>query len=195
MQGRGLISLFTRERDLRRYHTGIFVTTATPEVVSNVAKQLHNRFPELALTFLTPEAFCSRLPTSGEIVTFETIKRSLLRGILGLRRRRFDLCIAIFSHDPYFRRSRFAALFFNARRVLVYNENCDSFELDRRHWKAFYEHVFGARKAWRSPSYLFIPFGLTYLLAHTAWLMTKARLMPYRPLELDTKDPRTASAP
>lgn len=170
MEIRGLATIFTRERYLARYRSGILITTSTPEVVKAVAEHVRARFPQLALTLLMPQSFCSG-SSDAEIVTFEEVKQSPLRGVMRLRRRRFDVAIVIFSRDRCFRRSRLAAFALNARRVIIYNESCDSFVLDRQHWKAFSDHLVGT---WRAPS-LFIPFGLMYLLVRTCWLLGKAR--------------------
>ena len=174
---------------MSRYRTAIFVTTGTPDAARMVAKQLHERFPHLAVTLLTPQSFCSGIDGADEILTFEEIKKSPLRGIIALRRRHFDLCVVIFSNDPCFRRSRFAALGLNARRTIIYNGNCDSFVVDRRHWRDFYAHVVGRRRTWRAPSF-FVPFGLAYLLARTCWMITKARFRA-----TNTADLKSSSTP
>jgi Methyltransferase domain len=132
---RGLLSLFSTEHDLRRYCTGVFIASAEDDVITKVLPILPNQFPQVSFTFITPQAYAGLFSSPGETLWTEEIKSKPLRWLASLRKRKFDLCIVLLAGRPTYRKTKLAALLLNARRTVAYDQNGDSFELDRAHWK------------------------------------------------------------
>src|ERR1700740_1138737 len=134
---RGLFSLLTKEDELPAYRTGIFVASAEPDVVARVFPILQEQFPEVSFAFLVSRAYAELFPWmagvwgSAEVVWIDQIKANPIRWLIALRKRRFDLCVMLWSGRPTFRMSKIAALLLKARRVIVCDENRDSVVLDR----------------------------------------------------------------
>jgi SAM-dependent methyltransferase len=132
---RGFFSFFSKESDLRRYRTGVFVATAENDVIAKILPALPKRFPQVSFTFLAPQAYAELFSSVGETVWIEEIKSKPVRWLASLRSRKFDLCVVLFTGRRTYRKAKFAALLLNARRTIAYDETGDSFELDRAHWK------------------------------------------------------------
>lgn len=171
---RGCFSLLSKEHDLGRYGTGIFVASAEDDVIARVLPTLPRYFPHVSFTFVVAKGYAELFSSAGEILWLEDIKASPTRWLAFLRKRRFDLCIVLCVGRPTYRKTKLAALLLNARRTIVYNEYGDSFLLDRAHWKALLAHV--GRRAYKCRlGTLLFPIGLIYLACRTLWLSARAR--------------------
>ncbi len=186
---RGLLSLLTKEDELPGYRTGIFVASAEPDVVARVFPILQEQFPEVSFAFLVSRAYAALFPwmtevcASEEVLWIEQIKASPIRWLIALRKRRFDLCVMLWSGRPTFRMSKIAAFLLKAHRVIVYDENGDSVVLDRTNWNYIILRTTSRVRQWHPPR-PFYPFGFLYLLGRTLWLTTRGRVRARKaPLE------------
>jgi hypothetical protein len=186
---RGLLNLFTKEQELRGHRTGIFVASAEPDVVAKALPIMQERFPEVLFTFLVSRAYAELFPSmagvwgSAEVLWIDQIKVNPIRRLIALRRRRFDLCVMLWSGRPTFRITKVAAFLLKARRVIVYDENGDSVVLDRANWKYMVSRATSLVRQWRPPR-PFYPFGFLYLLGRTLWLTARGRVLARKaPLE------------
>jgi hypothetical protein len=170
---RGWLSFFSKERDLVRYRTGVFVASAEPDVFQNALATLEERFPHVLFTFLVPQRY-AELSWLGEVIWIEEIKASPVRWLASLRRRRLDLCVVLLAGRPTFRKTKCMAWLLNARRTIIYDEHGDSFVLDRANWKALLKHI-GRRLYTYRPGFLFLPVGFIYLVGRSLWLSTRAK--------------------
>jgi len=138
---------------------------------------------------LMPQSYPQLTSPERERLCFEDLKTAPLRSLMSLRRRRFDICVLELVGSRSFRNWKMAGLLLNARRVLIYTDEQSCFVLDRSHLKTFYRHLRRRYRSWPSSSVLFVPFGVLYLLARTAWLILRTnlhkrldpRLRPMRP--------------
>ena len=187
---RGWSSLLSKDRGTERYSTGVFVATAEPSLASTIVRHLRERFPHVRFTCLAPRSYGETVAFQGETLWFEDIKTNPLRWLIDLRRRRFDLCVAILGGGPSFRKWKIAAFFLNARRILIYDENYDCLAVDRvQMWKLCRRSAM-RRRPWPSFSVLFFPIGFFYLLARTMWMISAARLHRTSSQAADTSAPR-----
>lgn len=188
---RGLLSLFTKEQELRGYRTGIFVASAEPDVVAKAIPTLQERFPEVLFTFLVSRAYAELFPWmagvwgSAEVLWIDQIKANPIRWFIDLRKRRFDLCVMLWAGRPTFRMTKIAAFLLKARRVIVYDEDGDSVVLDSANWKYMVLHATSRVRQWRPPR-PFYPFGFVYLLGRTLWLTARGRVLA-RKAELERR--------
>ncbi len=172
---RGWLSILTCEGDAGGYHSGLFVASAELDVISKARPALARRWPYVRFTVLAPQGYAPEFAGQPEILWLEELKSRPVRSLVGLRRRKFDLCVVLFAGRPTFRKLKIAALLLNARRTVFYNENGDLIILDRRHWRQLLAHM--SRRMGRShSSLLFFPFGFLYLLMRTLWLVSQASL-------------------
>ena len=176
---RGFSSLFTKEGNARKYGTGLFVASAEADVISKAKPEIAKRWPAVKFTYLAAEGHADEFQGEKDVLWLERVKLTPLRSLAELRRRRFDLCIVLWSGRPTFRKLKLAPWLVNASRVVVYNEHGGSVVVDRVHWKQLLAHM--SRRVRRSHPYtLFFPFGLVYLLGRTFWLSARARLVARR---------------
>lgn len=179
---RGWFSLFTKLGDPRTYQNGIFVASAEPDVMTKVLPALHKRFPKVSFTFLASRAYAERFSWMGEafnkaeVLWIEEMKANPIRSLAALRKRRFDLCIVVLPGRPTFLMSKLAAFWLNTRKILVYNENGDSFSVDRADWRYLLWHARFRLRKLPSMSF-FYPFGFTYLLGRTLWLYVRSKVL------------------
>jgi hypothetical protein len=138
---RGFFSFFSGEGDLRRYRTGVFVASAEADVIAKVLPTLSERFPRVSFTLMLPLGYAELFYWPGETLWMNEIRVSPVRWLASLRRRKFDLCIVLFPGRPTYRKTKLGALLLNSRRTIVYDENGNSFELDRAHWKPLLAHI------------------------------------------------------
>jgi hypothetical protein len=187
---RGWSSLFGKDRGTERYATGVFVATAEPSLTSTIVGHLPERFPNVTFTCLAPRSYGETVSFQGETLWFEDIKTNPLRWLISLRRRRFDICVAILDGGPSFRKWKIAAFFLNARRIWIYDENDDCLAVDRAQvWKLCRRSAM-RRRPWPSFALLFFPIGFSYLLARTMWMISAARLHRTSSHAADTSAPR-----
>ena len=170
---RGWVSLFTKEKDLAQYRTGIFVASAEADVVARILPELPARFPGTTFTFLVPLRHAGLFHFPGEVLWLDHMKAGRVRALRGLRQKRFELCVVLSTTRPTYQKTRLAGLFLNARRTVLYNEEADLLLLDRVHWKLIVKHALRPFTRVRN-RLLFFPFGFAYLLAHTWWLNRRA---------------------
>jgi hypothetical protein len=187
---RGWSSLLSKDRGTERYSTGVFVATAEPSLVSTIVRHLPERFPHVTFTCLAPRSYGETVSFQGETLWFEDIKTNPLRSLIDLRRRRFDICVAILDGGPSFRKWKIAAFFLNARRILIYDENYDSLAVDRAQMWKLCRRFAVRRRQWPSFALLFFPIGFAYLLARTMWMISAARLRRTSSHAADTSAPR-----
>ena len=187
---RGWSSLLGKDRGTERYATGVFVATAEPTLASTIVGHLPERFPHVTFTCLAPRSYGETVSFPGETLWFEDIKTNPLRWLISLRRRRFDICVAILDGGPSFRKWKIAAFFLNARRTWIYDENDDCLAVDRAQvWKLCRRSAM-RRRPWPSFALLFFPIGFSYLLARTMWMISAARLHRTSSHAADTSAPR-----
>jgi hypothetical protein len=172
---RGWFSLLSNDQGTEDYSTGIFVATAEPSIVNSIVRNLPERFPNVKFACLAPRSYAEAVPFGGERQWFEEIKTDPLSSLIKLRKRKFDICVAILAGGPAFRKWKIASFFLGVRRILVFDEACDCFAVDRHHLWNLSRHMV-KRRQWPSSSFLFFPFGFSYLLVRTAWMICVARL-------------------
>jgi hypothetical protein len=178
---RGLLNLLVRGRDSSDYRTGVFVASAEPDVIAKVLPEIRERFPDVSFSFLASQAYAEMFPWMKDIfggqgvLWIEEVKANPVRGLVALRKRKFDLCIMLWSGRQTFRVSKIAAFCLNARKMIVYDENGDSFVLDRTNWKYMLARATSRLRKWR-PASLY-PFGLAYLLGRTLWLSARGHFL------------------
>jgi hypothetical protein len=177
---RGLLSLFTKAGDLGSYRTGIFIASAEPDVLARALPALKKRFPQVSFSVLLSRAYAEQSHWIGEafvgqeVLWIEQLKINPTRWFMRLRKRRFDLCVILWSGRPTFRTTKVAAFLLRTRRVVVYDEKGHSFVLDRKRWK--YILVRASSRLRKGPSeVLFVPVGFVYLLLRTLWLVARGR--------------------
>jgi hypothetical protein len=179
---RGWFSLLTKSDDLRTYRTCVFVASAEPDVVAKVLPLMHEKFPNLSLTFLTSRAYAERVSwmreafSKGEVVWTESVKTNPLRSLAALRKRRFDFCIVMWHGRRTFLMSKIAAFWLNTRKIVVYTEKGNAFPIDRTNWKRVLAHVFLRLQKFPSVG-LFYPLGFIYLLGRTLWLYRRSKVL------------------
>jgi hypothetical protein len=177
---RGWLSLLTKVHDLGTYRSCVLVATAEPDVMTKVLPALHKRFPKVSFTFLASGPYADHFSSmgeafnKGEVLWIERMKTNPIRSLTALRRRRFDLCIVVWPGRPTFLMSKVAAFWLNTRKILVYNENGDSFSIDRSNWRRVLAHARSRLRKFPSESF-FYPLGFTYLLGRTLWLYARSK--------------------
>jgi hypothetical protein len=179
---RGWLSLFTRTNDLGTYRTCVFVASAEPDLIAKILPSLHEHFPKISFTYLTSLAYAERFPwmanafKNGDVLWIESLKANPIRSLGSLRKRRFDLCIAVWNGRPTFLMSKVAAFWLNTRKLLVYDENGNAFAVDRENWKHMLAHVRFRLRKFPSVS-LFYPLGFPYLLGRTLYLYARGKIL------------------
>ena len=111
-----------------------------------VLESLGRRFPRSEITVLTdPDILdeLSRHPGVGDMAVYSNLRVFLARQLWELRRQEYDCKVALFTDEGEGRYNKFKALTFLCRapRMIVYNENGDSFEWDYRHRRIIWSHV------------------------------------------------------
>lgn len=179
---RGWLSLLTKTSNLGQYRSCVFVASAEPDVIAKILPALREHFSQLSFTYLSSRAYAELFPwmekavQNGEVFWIESLKANPVRSLAALRKRRFDLCIVVWPGRPTFLMSKIAAFWLNTRRILVYNENGDSFSIDRSNWTRVLAHARFRFRKFPSTS-LFYPIGFTYLLGRTSWLYVRGKVL------------------
>jgi hypothetical protein len=158
-------------------------------------ESLGRRFPNSQITVLTDPDILDELsphPKVADIVLYGNIKSFLSRQLWQLRRREYDIKVSLFTNEDEGRYNKFKVLAFMCRapRMIVYNENSDSFEWDYRHRHIIWSHI-----KWRLRDKLFsgtslqqnffslllrklaslflLPLALIRLLCSVGWLLAR----------------------
>jgi len=181
---RGWLSVFTKTRDWGEYRSCVFVGSAEPDVIAKILPTLGERFPQLSFTYLTSRAYADRFSwmeeafKNGEVLWIESMKANTFHSLAALRKRRFDLCVVVWPGRPTFLMSKVAAFWLNTRKILVYNENGNSFSIDRSNWRFVLAHARFRLRKFPSISF-FYPVGFTYLLGRTLWLYARGKVLAH----------------
>ncbi len=107
---------------------------------------LGRRFPGNEITVLTdPDILdeLSRHPGVSDVAVYSNLRVFLARQLWELRRREYGCKVVLFTNEDEGRYNKFKALAFLCRapRMIVYNENGDSFEWDYRHRRIIWSHI------------------------------------------------------
>jgi hypothetical protein len=172
---RGLLSLLSSETDLKQHRSGIFLASATTELVKRVLPLIQKEMPDVTFAYLAPTAYAHLFSAGAETFWLEEIKAEPVRSLLGLRRRKFDVLILLLTGTPTFRKLKLASLVLRPNRFIIFNENADVLIADRRRWKDLRRLFFRRTKRYYFGSLFFFPFGLFYLVCRTLWLVSRAR--------------------
>ncbi len=177
---RGLLALLNREPDLHACQRVLFVATADPRLSKKVFEKIGCRFVSARTNVVAPESFRPLFPDAVPFVSTEDVKARPLWWTFRIRRRLFDAVVLVLSGEPIFRLPKLWALFLNARSVVVYNENLDSFTLHRGHWHGVYRHIVwrlttGQLRPGQLLQRLLWPIGILILLCRTALLVRRHR--------------------
>ena len=173
---RGILSVFSKERGLAQYRTGVFLATAEEDVIAKVLPALSTQFPNVAFTFLVPDCRAELFSSAGKTLWMDEIKADPLRWLASLRKRRFEVCVVLSAGRPTYRKTKLAAFLLNARRMVIYTEGGDQLIVDRANWRSLLKY--GLRRLQQSCGRmtLLFPIGFAYLLGRTLWLSTRAGL-------------------
>src|SRR5579864_9420347 len=144
---RGLLNVLTRERDLSRYREALFITSGPASLVDKIIGKARADFPNLRTTYLAPRSFVSQIQFPGEVLIFEDLKKTNLGSFLGLRNRKFDVCIFIAGAHGSFRRAKLSAFALNASRVLVYHRTGLYTPIDRAELRRGLSRLIGGLRA------------------------------------------------
>jgi hypothetical protein len=176
---RGWLTLLTKEKQLKKYRTGLFVATAEPELIGKVLTQVLEDFPAVSFTFAAPRDYSQLFEGRGETVWLEDIKTKPFRSIAHLRSKAFDLAVAVFAGRPTFRKPKLATFLVNPKRFIFYNEHADRIVLDRTHGRVAAAHFIEHSRYLNPGQILFIPFGFLYLAVRILCLRAQGRLQPF----------------
>ena len=111
-----------------------------------VLESLGSRFPHGEITVLTDPDILDELsqhPRVGGTAVYSNLKVFLARQLWELRRQEYDCKVALFTNENEGRYNKFKMLAFLCRapRLIVYNENGDSFEWVYRHRRTIWSHI------------------------------------------------------
>jgi len=173
---RGWLSLFTRERNLQRYRTGIFMATAEPELIRKALGTLRQQFLEVDFTLVGPRAYDEVFRGAGKPLWLEDLKLNPLRALSRLRKQRFEIAAVVLAGRPTFFKPKLMTFFLNPARFVVFNETADGFALDLAHWKLAGSQFFRRSRFVRPGAIFFFPFGLLYLLLRMLRLRFSGRV-------------------
>jgi hypothetical protein len=173
------VSLYLRDTGVDNQSTGVFLASAEPTLIASIVSRLPDQFPTVSFTCMSPEVYRESICFPGSMVTFQDVKQSPLQWLRVLRRRRFDVCVAVFGGGPSFRKWKLIPFLLNARQIFIYNENGESFVVGWRQRKNLYRHLKLRRGQWPNSGWLFIPFGFCYLLIRTAMIVWGTPLRSY----------------
>jgi len=178
---RGSLGVFTRERRLRRYRTGIFLATAEPELIRKVLERLKAELPHIEFTPVGPRAYDKIFAGLGKPLWLEDLKVKPWGVVKCLRRERFDIAAVVLAGRPTFLKPKLLTFLLNPARFLIFNENADSFVLDRAHWSTAWRQLIRRCRFLHPGPLLFVPFGFSYLLVRTLRLVLSGRVRFSRP--------------
>lgn len=176
---RGCLSPFTIERNPGAYRSGLFLASAELDVIGKVRPIMAKHWPHVNFTVVAPQGYAHEFGSEANVLWLERVKSAPLKSLRDLRRRKVDLCVVLWAGRPTFRKLKAAALFLNARRVVIYNENGDSVIMDAAHWMSLCTHILRRAKG-HQPFTLFLPFGFSYLVVRTFWLSLRAKFNTHK---------------
>jgi len=158
-----------------------------------VLESLDRRFPNSQITVLTdPDIIdeLSRHPKVARIVVYGNLKGFLSRQLWQLRQQEYDIKVSLFTGEDEGRYNKFKVLAFLCRagRMIVYNENGDSFEWNYHHRRSIWNHIEWRLRQRRFPGFstqyslsilerlmgiLISPFAFLRLSCSVGWLFAK----------------------
>jgi dolichol-phosphate mannosyltransferase len=160
-----------------------------------VLESLGSRFPHGEITVLTDPDILDELsqhPRVSDTAVYSNLRVFLARQLWELRRQEYDCKVALFTNENEGRYNKFKALAFMCRapRMIVYNENGDSFEWDYRHRRIIWSHIkwrlrdkffsgaslqqdFFVLLLKKLASLLLLPFAFIRLLCSVGWLFAR----------------------
>jgi len=160
-----------------------------------VLENLESRFPHSEVTVLSDPDILDELsqhPRVGGTAVYSNLRVFLARQLWELRRQEYDCKVALFTNEDEGRYNKFKVLAFlcRARRMIIYNENGDSFEWDNRHRHVIWSHVkwrlrdrffsgaslqqnFFVLLLKKLASLLLLPFAFIRLLCSVGWLLAR----------------------
>jgi ADP-heptose:LPS heptosyltransferase len=111
-----------------------------------VLESLGKRFPHSEITVLTDPDIVDELsqhPRVRDMAVYSNLRVFLARQWWELRRQEHDCKVALFTNEDEGRYNKFKVLAFVCRapRMIIYNENGDSFEWDYRHRHIIWSHI------------------------------------------------------
>lgn len=173
---RGSLSVLTRERDLQRYRIGIFIASAEPELIEKVLTTLKEEFPQVSFTPVGPRTYHEILAGFCKPLWLEDLKLRPWHTLKYLRRQRFDIAAVVLAGRPTFFKPKLLTFLINPARFIIFNENADSFVLDRAHWSTAWRQLSRRCRVFHPGPLLFVPFGFSYLLVRMLRLALSGRL-------------------
>jgi ADP-heptose:LPS heptosyltransferase len=111
-----------------------------------VLQSLEERFPRSEITVLSDPDILDELsqhPGLSHVAVYSNLRFFLARQLWELRRRDYDCKVALFTNENEGRYNKFKALAFLCRapRMIIYNENADSFEWNYSHRRIIWGHI------------------------------------------------------
>lgn len=111
-----------------------------------VLESLEKRFPGSEITILTDPDILDELsqhPGVSGVAIYTNLRVFLTRQVWELRRQDYDCKVALFTNEDEGRYNKFKVLAFLCRapRMIIYNENGDSFEWDYHHRRIIWSHI------------------------------------------------------
>jgi len=160
-----------------------------------VLESLEERFPGSEITVLTDPDILDELsqhPVVNGIAVYSNLKVFLARQLWELRRQEYDCKVALFTNEDGGRYNKFKVLAFLCRapRMIIYNENGDSFEWDYRHRHIIWGHIkwrlrdkfflgaplhqnFFILLLKKLANFLLLPLAFIHLLCSVGWLFVR----------------------
>ncbi len=160
-----------------------------------VLESLGRRFPHSEVTVLTDADILDELsqhPRVGDTAVYSNLRVFLARQLWELRRQEYGCKVALFTNEDEGRYNKFKALAFLCRapRMIIYNENGDSFEWDYRHRRIIWSHIkwrlsdkffsgaslqqnFFVLLLKKLANLLLLPFAFIHLLCSVGWLFAR----------------------
>lgn len=173
---RGGMSVFTRERRLKRYRTGVFLATAEPELIQKVLVRVREELPNVEFTPVGPRAYDGIFTGLGKPLWLDDLKLKPWHALRHLRCQRFDIAAVVLAGRPTFFKPKLLTFLLNPLRFVIFNENADSFVLDRAHWGTAWKQLVRRCRFFHLGPLLFVPFGFSYLLIRTIRLALSGKV-------------------
>jgi hypothetical protein len=177
-----------------------------------VLESLGKRFPGSEITVLTDPDILDELsqhPGVSNVAVYTNLRVFLARQLWELRQQDYDCKVVLFTNENEGRYNKFKVLAFLCRapRMIIYNENGDSFEWDYRHRHIIWGHIkwrlrdkfftgaslqqnFFLLLLKKLANFLLLPFAFIHLLCSVGWLFARRGYYNLR-----AKSPLTGMAP
>jgi len=130
------------------YERVLFFASGRGQIASQVYGSLLRRFPDAALEVVATDEFARAIPIGrrGSIVLTAGQHRGRLRFMLHARQAPYTAVVVLLTGEPGYLTMKVAGLAVGLRRWLIcYNENGDSFEVDRDHVAVIRRHLAARR--------------------------------------------------